>query len=235
MTLKSSLLIGLWLFVVWTSEAQPLPGNGAGAGTGMNLSDHMMIMDSKKFGKDEGAEPVVGTPYLTEAFVNGDVYSKKGKFSGLPMRYNIYTDNIEFKEKNATYILDPSADIRKVDMGTYRFVVEQYEVKGKSKLGFFTLLDSGKVTLMSKKEVNFREKQPPKALETDWSPAKYTPAGEEYHFKIGSGPLQKVSSVKKLIESLPDKQDEVKEFAGKEKISKNEEELTKLIKFYNSL
>ena len=39
-----------------------------------------------------------------------------------------------------------------------------------------------------------------------------------------------------MIASFPDKQEEVKQFAKKEKISpKKEEELVKLVRYYNSL
>ena len=58
---------------------------------------------------------------------------------------------------------------------------------------------------------------------------------DEYFFKIGNGQLTEISSVKKMIENFPDKQNELKEFVRREKISKNEEDLIKLVRYYNSL
>lgn len=236
MSLKLGFLLGFWLMAYSALDAQPLPGNMAGAGTGINLSDHMLILDSKKNMDVEPEEIIGGTPYLIETFTTGDVYSNKGKFAAVPMRYNIYADYIEFKEKDVTYILAPGPDIKKVNLGDYHFVVEKYQVKGKTQLGYFTLLDSGKVMLMSKKMVTFRGKQEPKAIETAGTPARYTRSSDEYHYKIANGALIKVSSIKKMIESFPDKQEELKQFASQEKISpKNESELVKLVRYYNSL
>jgi hypothetical protein len=45
-----------------------------------------------------------------------------------------------------------------------------------------------------------------------------------------------VGNLKEMIASFPDKQEELKQFAKKEKISpKKEDELLKLIRYYNSL
>ncbi|MBA4056281.1 MAG: hypothetical protein C0490_16320 [Marivirga sp.] len=131
--------------------------------------------------------------------------------------------------------MDPGPDIKKINLGDQVLVVEKYEVKGKSKSGYFALLDSGKVTLVAKKVITFREAQPPKALEVAGKPAKYSKSADEYLYKIGDGPLTGVGSIKKLIESFPDKQEELSQFVSQEKISKNEKELIKLVRYYNSL
>ena len=42
-----------------------------------------------------------GSPYLTKEFVKGVVETDKGKFSGLNMRYDIYSDIIEIPDHQA--------------------------------------------------------------------------------------------------------------------------------------
>jgi len=211
--------------------------SGVHAQMATNLAQHMLIKISDKtlYG-DPAAEKVDGTPFLNENFVDGVVYDNSARFPGVPMRYNMYDDLIEFKQGNQLWILDPQPRVRRVELDGHIFVVDGYEFKGKIKQGFFLLLDTGKVTLLSKKMVTYREQQPPKALESGPTPAKYSAAPDVFYFKIKDGAVGKVESIKKMIASFPDKQIELTEFAKKEKISpKKEEELIKLVRYYNSL
>lgn len=214
---------------------QHMPANGPGAFLGLNITDHMLQLDTRRFLYGSDGQKIEGTPYLNEEFATGDVLSNKGKFTGIELRYNLYSGNIEFKQRDIVYALVPGPEIKRINFGQYSFVVENYESKGQKKDGYYVLLDSGKVTLVAKKHVSFREAQAPKALETMGKPPKYISEPDEYYYRVGTGNLINISNVKKLIEGLPDKQDELKAFASKEKISKNARELTELIKYYNSL
>ena len=174
MSLKYNVPLGVFMLFIFSA---------AGAQQGMNLFDHMLIKLSEKtlYG-DPAQEKVVGTPYLSEDFVIGDVYDNKGKYAGVPMRYNIYEDQIEFKQNGQLYILDPQPKIKKVDLDHRTFVVSQYEYRGKTRPGYFFLLDSGKVILMSKKVVTYREQQPPKALESGPTPAKFSKSQDVFFY-----------------------------------------------------
>lgn len=42
-----------------------------------------------------------GTPYLNISFQTGQIFTKKNNLYGsFPLRYNIYTDNFEFRQSN---------------------------------------------------------------------------------------------------------------------------------------
>lgn len=228
MLIKSSFLISLiWLASFSFVVAQ--------ATAGRNIDDHLLIKEAEKAIGGKVYENIEGTPYLSETFAQGEVFFDKGR-RALPVRYNIYDDWIEYQQNNQTYILDADARIKKVRFDDYTFIVEKYESKGKIKRGYFTLLDSGKVMLFSKKIVTYRERQDAKALESASTPAKYSRASDVYFYKIGNGELQKVDNIKNLVASFPDKQEELNRFVKKEKISpRKEEELRKLVRYYNSL
>jgi hypothetical protein len=202
--------------------------------TGKDIRDHMLIDLSKKV--DHRVDDFEGSPFLSEDFVVGDVYSNQKSYRNILLRYNIFNDNMEFKQNNTTYALYPEPRITKVRLEDEIYVVEKHEVKGKMIYGYLERLDSGKVILLSKKIVRFTEKQDPKALESASKPARFTRTQDEYYYKIDNGEVSKVGSLKNLIESLPDKKDDVTSYAKKEKIStRNEAELLKLVKYYNSL
>jgi hypothetical protein len=202
--------------------------------TGKDITDHMLIDLSKKV--DRSVANYDGSPYLSEEFVSGEVYGTKKKFTGLLLRYNIFNDNIEFMQKGATYALYAEPRIVKVLLGNETYVVETYEIKGKMAPGYFARLDSGKVTLLVKKIVRFTEEQEPKALQGAATPAKFTRVADVFYYRIGNAQTSKVGSLKSFIDSLPEKKEDVSAYAKKEKLgTKNESDLVKLVKYYNSL
>jgi len=223
------------ILVSTVSVGQHLTSYRHAGRVGVDVTDQMMLLDSRRVLYGDGAtEETIGTPYLAETFDSADVYTRKGVFVAVPMRLNIYEDYLEFKNKEGVYILDPALNIDRVDFRDYRLVVEKTDVGGKMKLGFFELLDSGKVTLLAKKVVSYRQPQPVKAME-DAKPGRFTKKDDEYFFKIQKGQLMEVGSIKKFIEQFPDKQNELKEFANKEKIDRKREDLVMLVQYYNSL
>lgn len=203
---------------------------------GRNIADHLLIKVANKDLHRESGKETIGHPYLNDQFVNGVVYSFNRTFTNVPLRYNIYHDYIEFKQNNETYILDPEPRIKKVIFDNKYFVVLKFEYKGKAQHGYLELLDSGKVMLLAKKTVLYREWQEAKALESAATPAKYTRAGDIYFYKIGDGEPQMLRNLKKVIEIFPDKQSELAAFAKTEKLDlKSEDGLKKLFQYYNSL
>ena len=181
---------------------------------------------------------IEGTPYLSENYVAARIHFDKGNPSNVPVRYNAYQDLIEYKENGRSLVFDPSIHIKKVELGEQTFVVDKFEDKGKNKYGFLTLLDSGKVMLLSKKNIIFSDARKSVALYGNdvTYPAKFTKAPDTYFYKVGNGEVKKVESIKEMIASFPDKQEELTKFAKKEKISPRKvAELIQLVRYYNSL
>lgn len=225
--IKLYYLLTLLVFTVAASGQQQV---------GLGLDDFLLVKMAKKTYGEESVEKYNGTPYRNASFVNGDVYINKGRYSGLAMRFDVFNDYIEFKKDNQVYILDPDLKIQKVTIGAEVFVVQEFPFKGKNKVGYLSLLDSGKAVLMAKHVIAYREAQAPKALESQGTPAQYTAMPDVFYIKIGNGKLKEIESLKKMIEEFPDKENELSEFAKKEKISvRKKDELIKLIKYYNAL
>jgi len=179
--------------------------------------------------------PIEGTPYFSDDFVRGSIFIFRGTYPDRDMRYNIYADRLEFKVHDSLYVIAPDRIIRKVVMGDHTLIVDSYEVKGKLVSTFFLRLDSGKISLMAKKIITFKDRQIGKPIQGD-IPARYVTMPDTYYVKLGIGSLIKIESVKKLIEGLPDHRQEMNEFAQREKTSANKpKELISFIQHYNSL
>lgn len=199
----------------------------------------MCIVFASSHAQQAAAPKVDGTPYLNEKYVDGDIFfgeAAKTAHTRVPVRYNVYRDLMEYQQNGKSLVLDPSNKIKKVQLGDETFIVEKYELNGKTKYGFMNLLDSGKVTLLAKKMMKFQDPLKGKALDGGDLPARYTLMSDAFFFKIGDGELKQVGNLKEFISHFPDKQDELKQFAKEEKISvKKPDELRKLIRYYNSL
>jgi hypothetical protein len=196
----------------------------------------MLISVSASIAQQASAQKIEGTPYLDEKYVDGEIYFGESARTKVPVRYNIYQDLMEYQQNGKALVLDPSTKIKKVQMGDITFIVEKLTLDGKTKYGFLNLLDSGKVTLYSRKMIRYQEPLKGRALDGGDVPAKFSKMSDLYFYKIGTGELKEVGNLKDLIASLPDKQDEIKQYVKQEKLSpKKEDELRKLIQYYNSL
>jgi hypothetical protein len=182
------------------------------------------------------ASKIEGTPYLNEQFIEGEIIFGEANRTKVPVRYNIFQDLMEYQQNGKALALDPTKKIKTVKMGDEIFIVEKYSLEGKTKYGFLNLIDTGKMTLLSKKMIKYQEPLKGRGLDGGDLPAKFSRMSDTFFYRLGDGELKEVGNLKELIASLPDKQEEVKQFAKKEKISpKKQEELVKLVRYYNSL
>ena len=84
--------------------------------------------------------------------------TSKVQFVGLPLRYNIFNDQVEFRTKDETVqVLSVPEVIEKVEFGQTTLEYSVYSNLNKIKRGFFVVLEKGKATLYSRPRVNFED------------------------------------------------------------------------------
>lgn len=200
----------------------------------VDYQDHIQF--SETISGNDAAEKYNGSPYKDDEFKEGIIYiDKTSQSNPVPMRYNMYTDKMEFKRGNYTYIMEPTLSIDMVSVGGQLYILGESVDDTKYHLGFYEVIDTGKVNVMMKQVVRLRAAQPPKAMESAPTPATYMKLGFEYYYQVGDGEVFKISKIKKMIESFPDRQEELMSYVKMEKISKKKEDLQKLVRHYNSL
>lgn len=179
-------------------------------------------------------EAVAGSPYMDDKYKDGIIYYGD-KNQPAPIRYNAYQDLIEYQQNGKALVLDPNPAIKKVVVGEEVFVPLSPNGSSK-KIGYFAMLDSGKLNLYSKKKVIFLPFKKGGKLDGSDQPAEFKKSPDIYFYQVGNGELKQVDNIKELIASLPDKQDELNQYVKKEKISaKKEKDLIQFVKYYNSL
>jgi len=180
---------------------------------------------------------IEGSPYLNDEFINGTIFTtSKYQFVDVPLRYNIYNDQIEFKTPtNEIQALETPGIVETVEFGDYKMVYIPYTNSKKIRHGFFTLEEKGNVSLYSRLDVIFKKAEESGAY-TDAVPAKFKKKSDSYYIRIGLEQAKKVDCKKDLLEIFPDHEDEIKVFIKKNKVKTNKpEKLKELVRYYNSL
>lgn len=178
---------------------------------------------------------VEGSPYLDEKFVPGVVYHDNTS-NRASLRYNMHLDVMEYTERGLTMALDAGPNINKVVIGKDTYVVRKFDYKKKSKYGYLTVLDSGKVTLYCKKVANFYAAKKGSPPDFKDRPAMYERANDVFYYQMGDGELHQLESMKSMIATLPEKQEELAQYVKKEKISASKEQkVLQFVQYINSL
>ena len=176
-----------------------------------------------------------GSPYLHDEFQEGVVfYDGKYEFSNLQLRYNLYNDEIEYKENNVVMAIVGQEKIDKVIINDEAFI---YIKKGtlKSLSGLVKMWNKETPSVITKMGVEFLKKEPAKPY-VEALPDRFERSHSKHYMLKSETEIEKITSVKKLIKYLGNYEPELTEFSKKEKISPNDiNELAQLMDYYHTL
>lgn len=174
---------------------------------------------------------IAGSPYYKNEFINGTVYLIDGKSASVPLRYDIFQDEMEFR-KGDSILWVPKDKVKFIRYGSdMLFAGMTYE--DTTRLGYFFITDAGNYTLYIKKRVEFYPELPAKAY-ADKVPERFEREKDVFFLKIKGKPAQRIKNKKTLLAILDDNQD-AKTYIRKEKIKTDKaEDLHKLVTFLNN-
>ncbi len=182
-------------------------------------------------------DDIEGSPYLNDQFIEGSVFTTaKARFIGIPLRYNIYNDQVEFRKGDGiVQVLAAPAIIEKIEMGDISLEYSPYSIQKKIKHGFFVVLEKGNASLYSRPGIIFKEAEKAEAYKEP-QPPRFIRKADEYFIRIGEDPALPVTKRKDLVEILNDHEKDVSKFINDNQINTNKPEtLIKLVQYYNSL
>ncbi|WP_320111820.1 hypothetical protein [Draconibacterium orientale] len=181
---------------------------------------------------------IEGSPYLDDAFVNGTIYTTaKTQVPDVPLRYNIYNDNLEFKTSDGTILeLAHPETVERAKLGGTEMIFTNYlTTTNNTRKGFFKLLAEGDLTLLAKPDIFYQEAKEEAAYK-EAQPPKFIPKPDEYYMQKPGAPAIKIRKSKDMDELIDQHQKEIDVYIKKNKIKfKNAEDLTQLVEYYNSL
>jgi hypothetical protein len=181
------------------------------------------------------AATIAGSPYLHDDFQEGVVYlDGKYKVDHVPMRLNLHSGDMEFKSKNTVMVIAEPAKVDKIVIGQEVFLYLEKEQKGQVS-GFVKQWNDSLPAIITKMKVDFFPKEAAKPY-VEPKPDRYERAPDEIFLLIGEGNMERVSTIKKLIQSLGAHESELQEYAKKEKTSASDPaELAAFIDYFRKL
>ncbi len=181
---------------------------------------------------------IAGSPYLNNNFRSGKPISKYNlTFPIIPLRYNIYTDNIEYKSpENKVYVLRDQSKIKAYKIGDSTFIYSPYH-KNKNKLssGYFQVLVPGKTKGLIKYTVYLLQAHPTQPYKPA-EPERFSKKIKSFYVKVGDEAAVPVSREKTIIQLFPKQKSQLSHYIKKEKIHiRKQAEFVKLINYINTL
>ena len=177
-------------------------------------------------------QDIEGSPFLNTEFSEGIIYLKDTTAVKLPMRYNIYTDEMEYQLKGVTYVVGDPKFLNKIVLGKSVFIYLPYFLKG----CYVELLESGKCFLLLRRSVTFHPAEGPKPVEGVSRPAGFTKDPDAFYYLVGSSKPVEIFTMKSVLNALQDQKLKIESYIKTEKINKTKKEnLIKIAKYYNSL
>ncbi len=185
----------------------------------------------------QNVNDIKGSPYLNDEFINGTIYTTSNyQYPNIPLRYNIYSDNLEFKTPtDEIYQLSAPEVIVKAEFGGIKMEYIPFIYFKKMKRGFFQVKEEGKASLYIRSHIQLQQPTKPGAYK-EAQPAKFLKKTHEFYIRFGKNAALKVGKKKETVAIFPKFQKEIEDFIKKNKINTNKEaDLKKLVRHYNSL
>ena len=204
---------------------QTLSVNGT---TGVqSVFDGIKSTTGKTFKYDEIAG---ASPYLNKEFANAKVAEN---YEQVPVRYNSYSDEVEFKKNNEIQVLPKTSDFSRIEISSPKQTIVMLETSDDLS-GYFIELVNGKNSLYKKIKTKFTDVVPAANSYASERPANFRTLDPVYYIKTDKGFIKKPRNQKEIIEQFPDKKDNLTAFFKSNKIKfDKDEDLVKLVTFLN--
>jgi len=198
-----------------------------GATGAQSVFDGINSTTGKTFKYDEIAGD---SPYIGKEFSDAKIAVN---YEQVPIRYNSYTDEIEFKKDGNIQVLPKTTDLSRIEVLSPKQVIVLLDTSDDLN-GYFFELVNGKNTLYKKIKTKFTDVVPAANSYASERPANFKTQAPVYYIKTDKGFIKKPKNQKEIIEQFPDKKDSLSGFFKSNKIKfDKDEDLIKLVTFLN--
>ena len=176
---------------------------------------------------------VIGSPFLNDAFVNGNVVLINGvKFQNVLLKYSSYNDELFFKNPKDESLLSFVVPVKSFELLGLMYINGFPAIDNFTENSFYELIANSSVKLLLK---NYKTILENKAYNSASTEKKFEDNKIYYVFKDGKMKRFKPSK-KDFMETFADKSSEIDVFLKKEKVDfKNNADLVKVFDYYSSL
>jgi len=203
-----------------------------------SLKEFYDAFRKNKYEESIGAKPEInGSPWENAEFVTGEIYSSGNQhYSAIPLRYNIYSNQIEFRKPGGEiFEINPPEIIDSIFIGESSYIYYPYNIGSKTQKSFFKVLTKGSPMLLAKMNVILKEAELPGAYK-DAVPASFERMQDDFYLAEVPGEAIKFSGKKDFLELLKSHSEEMEQFIKQNKTKfSRQDDMIKLVKFYYSL
>ncbi len=175
-----------------------------------------------------------GSAYLNPEFIEGVIAMKDGsRIEGRPMRFNLYTQQMQFIENQDTLALGNPWEIEYLRIADKVFVYTDYLCEGEHRSGYFELMEDGDCRLLKRWAALYHEVEE----EGEKSGENCFYRDCQCYLQFFMNPASRVQKKRKdLALSFASNGDEVLDYMRDAKLKlKHEDDLVKIVEYYNSL
>jgi RecG-like helicase len=175
---------------------------------------------------------IQGTPYFPNNFILGKAMCCN---ETVPMRYDMYSDQIEYNKDGTTFILEKKEPYTKIIFNDSKTTLVLENINNTPH--YFILLADGNNSLLKKASVKIQSAMKSStALVNNEHPAYFQSNAPVYYIKTPNKECQLIKNTNDILEIFPEKKDEIKTFLKSNKIKfSKEEDLISVINFVNTL
>jgi hypothetical protein len=219
---NTSKTIHLLIIIICLSSAQ-LWGQGF-------LINQVKTLESRNI-TNRRYDEIDGSPFYKDKFTESVVYLKDGNYANLPIRLDLFQDQMEFiKENRIQWLL--KSDIRYIRYGTDMVFVSS-AAGDTSNLSYYFLKDDGKIMLFYQKVVKYQPMVDPKGYAAS-IPERFVPDKDLIYLKKEKMPARKILTRKDLKSFFSDDKSAL-EFIKNKKVKPDDiEDLHQLVSFLNN-
>ena len=180
---------------------------------------------------------VEGSPHENSDFVAGVVVTKDAnRYENIPLRYNIYADEIEFRARDGNvYFLHEPALVDHVIIAGDKYIHAVYASGNRTLYGFFKVKAEGEALLLLRQNMHIRQAEKPQPYK-EAEPARFVRTQDEYFVWNPPAVVQRVSNRREMLAVFYDSRSEMNDFARKNRIRYRQlDDMILLVSHYNSL
>jgi hypothetical protein len=198
--------------------------------SGQSLNDDSFTASGAEYKYDYGKETGL---YLDEKWLPGEIVLSDGTIiKDRLLRYNIYSRQIEFVDKNDTMAIANTFDVKQLKIGERSFIFTSFVYDGKPVEDWLEVLVDGDYSLFLYRRIVYRyvESLSESNPETD----RFFMI-EKYYIQDSNGEIKALPNTKKqIVKCLAEKNPDIESFMKENKIRLTKEgDLVKLMEFCN--
>ena len=228
-------LVFTWMLVSITCISQAQLGGGS---LSINLDDFYKRFKNYEYSQKQGEKSdILGSPYESDEFVPGSIVTlSKQHYVGILMRFNIFSDQVEFKVPDGgIFAIGFPEIIDSIRIGNKTYIYYPYKCSFKTQKGYFKVLTPGRPALLQKMSIYLKPAEPPQPYK-DRVPPAFVRTPDEFYLAFSPDVALKISGKNDFLKTLDKNRSELGQFIKKNKLKFDKpDDLVKLMEYYYSI